>query len=303
MIKDKLEILASRLFSTKPDDLEEPYILTSDEEAEVVANDIKRLKDHKVWKMQIAGLQQGDILQKIASIDWNSEIDRENVLRRANSNKHYDLWQKGQREKEALESALKAAELKEAWTANQFYKLMCWSSKEQYRKTLIVNEETLPLIKTLCFFLSSDPRFETEFGYSLNKGLLIRGVSGLGKTHLVKCVSENPLSPISVLSMIEISDEIKQNGAYEIQPGRKIIYLDDVGTEETPINHFGTKINWFKDFIELYYSKNRPFRNLLISTNNSFSELEDKYGFRVRSRIKDMFNVVDVTGTDLRGKV
>jgi hypothetical protein len=29
--------------------------------------------------------------------------------------------------------------------------------------------------------------------------------------------------------------------------------------------------------------------------------MEEKYGFRVRSRIKDMFNIVDVNGEDMRG--
>jgi len=79
------------------------------------------------------------------------------------------------------------------------------------------------------------------------------------------------------------------------------LYLDDVGTEEPIVNHYGTKINWFKNFIEMYYLKNKPFNKLIISTNNSFDEIESKYGFRVRSRIKDMFNIIDVQGKDMRG--
>ena len=47
--------------------------------------------------------------------------------------------------------------------------------------------------------------------------------------------------------------------------------------------------------------KDLPFNKLIISTNNSFDELESKYGFRVRSRLKDMFNIIDVDGKDLRG--
>ena len=139
-------------------------------------------------------------------------------------------------------------------------------------------------------------------GFSLKKGLLIRGICGIGKTHTIRCVAANELHPIFMASMLEICDEVRIRGDYEL-PFFNKLYLDDVGSEEPNVKHFGTNINWFKDFLELYYSKNRPFRNLMISTNNSFSEIEAKYGFRVRSRVKDMFNVVDVTGIDLRGKV
>ena len=51
----------------------------------------------------------------------------------------------------------------------------------------------------------------------------------------------------------------------------------------------------------MYYLKNKPFNKLIISTNNNFDEIESKYGFRVRSRIKDMFNIIDVRGKDMRG--
>lgn len=141
-------------------------------------------------------------------------------------------------------------------------------------------------------------------GFSFKKGLLIRGVSGLGKTFLVKCIEKNEIKPIKTVSMIEVSYELKQEGEYQIKQGNnRIIYLDDVGTEEATINHYGTKINWFKDFIETVYLRGveKGFGGLIISTNNSFAEIEEKYGFRVRSRCKDMFNIIDVTGEDMRG--
>ena len=178
---------------------------------------------------------------------------------------------------------------------------MAWTSKNVYGKTLIVNDDNKKIITALCFFISSDPRFETVLGYSFKKGLLIRGISGLGKTFLVRCVKDNEIKPITILSMIEIAESVKSEGEFDIRLSDKINYLDDVGTEQHIINHFGTKINFFKNFIETYYLNNRPFDKLIISTNNNFQELEDKYGFRVRSRLKDMFNVIDVTGKDMRG--
>jgi len=216
--------------------------------------------------------------------------------------RHHEIWQKEQRRKEAEEAKRKQEELKNLWTASQMYKLIRWSSEVEYGKPLITNNDNLPFIKALCFFLSEDERFETELGFSLKKGLIIRGISGLGKTHLMKCVSKNELNPVLILSMIEIADDVRHNGEFNIPGGKYTkIYLDDVGSEEATVNHYGTKINWFKDFLEIFYLKDRQYNSLMISTNNSFSEIEQKYGFRVRSRIKDMFNIIDVDGKDLRG--
>jgi hypothetical protein len=165
---------------------------------------------------------------------------------------------------------------------------------------LIYMPHTERLIKSMCYFLSEDKRFETELGNDFNKGILIRGVSGLGKTFIPKCLSENEFKPISIYSTIEISNICREEG--EFKPCFKsILYLDDVGTEQTPVLHYGTKINWIKDFIEMYYLKSTSFNKLIISTNFSFNELEEKYGFRFRSRVKEMFNIVDVSGTDMRG--
>jgi DNA replication protein DnaC len=187
------------------------------------------------------------------------------------------------------------------------YQLMAWSSRNVYGKSLIVKDDKRgldfsKLITVLCFFVSKDERFEKELGYSFDKGLWIRGISGLGKTHLVKCISENGLNPILVISMLEIEESIRLNGHYSINPkNHKIIYIDDVGTEEATVKNYGSNINFFKNFIEGTYLRSKTFEHLIISTNNSFSEIEQKYGFRVRSRIKDMFNIVDIVGKDIRG--
>ena len=296
--------MAEQLNLTSLENEKEPYILTKDEEECVIANFLLDLKRQKMWKLKGLGYTDEQIEIKLKEIDWESQIDKNFILNRANSNKSYDLWQKSQREKERQEEIEKAEELKKTWTAKNIYGLMKWTSENSYGKPLILNQSNKNLIKALCYFVSVDERFESEMGFSFKKGLLIRGISGLGKTHLVRCIEKNELNPIKIISMIEVADEIKQEGEYSINQGNnKIIYLDDVGTEEATINHYGTKINFFKNFIEMVYLKNidKGFGKLIISTNNSFSEIEEKYGFRVRSRVKDMFNIVDVKGEDMRG--
>lgn len=281
---------------------QEPYILTPDEERIAIANEILSLQQYATWKMKGLAFTDIQIAQKISEIDWDAEINRDEILQRCNSNKQYGIWQQQQRENEKKQAIEKEQKLKELYTPKKLFRLMQWTSENEFGKRLIVHDDNKKLIKSLCYFVSRDEKFETELGYSLNKGIVIRGISGLGKTHIVQCIRKNELNPILILSMLDITGDIKANGEYEISlDGNKIIYLDDVGTEEPTVNHFGTKISFFKNFIESYYLRNKIYNNLMFSTNNSFAEIEEKYGFRVRSRMKDMFNIIDVTGKDMRG--
>jgi len=296
-----LRQLAEKLNLTDPE--QEEYILTKEEEEELVKNKIETLKQYYVWKMANLKYLEPQILQKINETDWDKEFDKEELLKTANSNKHQDLWHQQQRIKEREDRETRYKNLIERCDAKYMFRLMKWTSQNKFNKQLQVNDDNKKFITTLCYFLSRDTKFETELGYSFRKGLLIRGISGLGKTHLVRCLEDNELNPILVLSMIEISEQVKFEGEYLINLGdNKMIYLDDVGTEEATVNHYGTKINFFKNFIELTYLKNqnKTFNQLMISTNNSFSEIEDKYGFRVRSRSAEMFNIIDVKGKDMR---
>lgn len=298
-----LELLAKRLNLTNSEIEPEPYILTPEEESAAIAWEIEQLKKHEGWKMRQFDFSELEIMSKISQVEWEKEINREEVLNRANSNKNYEVWQKQQREKEKLAEIEKQKELQLKFSAKNMLSLMRWTSENVFGKKLVINNDNKAFITAVCYFLSNDGRFETELGFSFQKGLLIRGISGLGKTHILKCVEKNELNPVLILSMIEITDEVKAEGEYELKlNGNKIIYLDDVGTEEPIVNHFGTKIAFFKNFIESYYLRNKIFNKLIISTNNSFAEIEEKYGFRVRSRMKDMFNVINVSGQDMRGQ-
>ncbi len=280
---------------------EEEYILTSEEENRAIGYAIEQAKKHKAWKLSQMGLSEMEILSRLSQIDFTEEIDRGKILLISNSNKHRQIWNETRREEEREFEKKRILDLRKKYTAEYVFKLMQFNSRKEYGKNLIVNDFNKHLITSLCYFLSNDERFETALNYSFAKGILIRGISGLGKTYIIKCLSDNELNRITIFSMIRISEEVKKDGDYLI-PGGNLIYLDDVGTEEATVNHYGTKVNWFKDFIEFNYLKNqgKGFSYLMISTNNSFVDIEEKYGFRVRSRMKEMFNIIDISGTDMR---
>lgn len=276
-------------------------MLSKAEEDTAVENELTRLRQFSLYRLMNKGVSPQEAVSRIAQVptdEWMKQIDKEDLCRRINSNKLQARWHQQQREKEKAEAEQKATAHRAFWNAKQFYRYMQWNS-DRLGRALLVNDKTLPLIKTLCYFLSRDERFETELKFSFKKGLLLRGTSGLGKTHLVKCVADNELNPVKMFPVLDVMEGVKQRGEFNIAPGATV-YIDDVGTETTPVKFYGTEINWVKDFIEMYYTSNRPYPLLMMSTNLSFAEIETKYGYRVRSRLREMVNVVEVEGEDLR---
>lgn len=290
----------------------EPYILTPEDETELVEFHITKAKKNLAWRMADMGYSQDAILLRIAEVgDWKKSIEWEPIFKQANSNKTHAEWiiarQKLDAEERAREKQVlmeKQAELKARHTAKFFYNSLFWTAKNVYGTELIFNEYTAPLIKTVCYFLSKDERFETELGYTFDKGLWFEGPVGIGKTFLMKCLCDNELSPITMHSLISITERVKNKGEYffkEVKNG--ITYLDDVGSEQATVKHYGTNISFFKDFIEVFYAENQAlgnFNKLVISTNLNFDGIEEKYGARARSRVRQMFNVVCGSGPDMR---
>lgn len=300
MLSKELHKLAKALSLTEAGE-PEPYILTPEEEQRAISNAIERAQKFMAWKMRKVLKTEDEIWHKISLIDWNEKIVRSKVLAQANMAKGRELWQQAQRQAEREREMNRLKELQEYWTYRRIYKLMKHNSVHTFGKELDETSENLPVIKALCFFISRDDRFATELGYDRLRGLLIRGNSGTGKTHLVRCTADNGLNPVLTLSMIDITERIKEEGKYSIpSQGQKIVYLDDVGTEEPVVNHFGTKVTWFKNFIEKASLKAKCYNHLIITTNLNFKGMEEQYGYRVASRMREMFNVIDLTGKDRR---
>lgn len=281
----------------------EPYILTPEEEVRAIAWAIDEAKKFMALKMRRVLKTQDEILHKLSQVNWDEKINRQEVLARANTLKHQENWKKEQRQKEREQKANEEKELITYWTYKRVYKLMKHNSLHVFGKPLDETPGNMPAIKALCFFIARDDRFAYELGFDRQKGLLIRGPSGTGKTHLVRCAEDNGLNPILTLSILDITEKVTEDGKYQINnQGKKLIYLDDVGTEESSVKHFGTTILWFKNYIETVYHRTKCYNHLIITTNLNFQGLGSQYGFRVASRMREMFNVVDLTGKDYRNQ-
>src|SRR4051812_22632592 len=118
-IKDKLEQLARRLNLIDVNEQPEPYLLTKDEEDAVIGHEINLAKNYAKWKMEQVAMTKDQIAIKIAEIDWEERINRDEILQRTNSVKNHEIWLKEKHIKDKAEEDLKIKELQAHWNAKR----------------------------------------------------------------------------------------------------------------------------------------------------------------------------------------
>lgn len=179
--------------------------------------------------------------------------------------------------------------------------------KKQYGDHFIIHEEDKAiLLKLLCYFLKDEPVAE-QFNINLNKGILLCGPIGVGKTSIMNLMRlfEPVQSRYLMKSCRDISFEFIKEG-FEIihRYTHKSFYpnthlpknycFDDLGTENS-LKYYGNETNVMMEILlsryDLFIS-----RKLIthLTTNLSASEIEETYGNRVRSRMREMFNLISI---------
>jgi DNA replication protein DnaC len=165
--------------------------------------------------------------------------------------------------------------------------------------------------KLLAYFLRDDSTC-FQLNIDLNKGILLSGPVGIGKTSLMNLMKSlaNSDHKFYIKPCRDISYEFIQEGYEIIQkyskgklyPDPKTICFDDLGTENN-IKYFGNECNVMAEILlsryDLFISKKIITH---ITTNLSATELETAYGNRVRSRLRSMVNLIafDKTTIDKR---
>ena len=279
-------------------------MITEEEKAKVLAQAVYDKSCLRRWNTRNAGYWVNELTEvPLTDQEAADAIARYEKLK--GTKNYFDDLVKEKRKAEAE----REAKLIEEWDYARFFKLMRRRHNELQPETsnnkFVYSPQNEVLIKAICFRLSNDPRYETELGLSFSKGMIIRGAPGLGKSYLLGLVADNPVNNVQLLSMHEIAREMVNTGEFlGIKYGSfRYIYLDDVGTEENPQVHFGTKHNFFRTYIEETYAKSKKtLSRVILSTNDNFQTLETKYDFRVRERLAECFDVIDIEGTSLRRK-
>lgn len=179
--------------------------------------------------------------------------------------------------------------------------------KKMFGPHFKVFQEDHELLLTLLIYAIGDKEGAAKRNLDLKKGILLSGPIGCGKTSLMTLV--NYFIPkgkqYQIKSAREISFEYEKEGyktinRYSQTPlnsgtlniNRNIFCFDDLGIEQ-PQKYFGNECNVMAEILlsryDLFVSKGIP---TYITTNLSASELESKYGNRIRSRMREMFNLV-----------
>lgn len=161
--------------------------------------------------------------------------------------------------------------------------------------------DSLQLINQLTYYLMG---WESE-RFDNKKGLLVMGNTGTGKTILMQTITTSPLGKYEIVSCKDIAD-YAVNGKDSIEryywgdsSGDGKCY-DDLGVEKIVQEQYQkSQYEVMTDIIATRYDK-VPHYLTRITTNLNAEQLEQRYGSRVRSRLREMCNIITLTGKDLR---
>lgn len=201
-------------------------------------------------------------------------------------------------------------------THYNYHEIIFWIEKkgiELYGNHFKILEADYSIIyKLIAYFLKDEPTC-FQYNINLNKGILLSGPIGCGKTSIMNIMKY--LTPTEhkffVKPCRDISFEFIQDGyqiihkyskgkLHEFEP--KTICFDDLGTENN-LKYYGNECNVMAEILlsryDVYIAKRIQTH---ITTNLSASEIETHYGNRVRSRMRELFNLIayDNTSKDKR---
>ena len=172
-----------------------------------------------------------------------------------------------------------------------------------YGASFQINILDIPIIYKLIIYMIKDNNAAFKEQIDLNKGILLSGPIGCGKTSILSLIKPftSPLSEYKIKTCRELSFEFAKNGFetinyYTLKQANQSkltgYCFDDLGAEQQ-IKHFGNDCNVMAEVLLSRYEQfvvNKCVTH--ITTNLSASEIERIYGNRLRSRMRAMFNLI-----------
>lgn len=183
--------------------------------------------------------------------------------------------------------------------------------RDLYGEKFKIHEEDHEIVFKLIAYFVGDKSNAEKLGLELQKGILLTGPIGCGKTSLMNLMHFVPPPERNHIMKAcwDVSFEFIQEG-YEViwrysrmsfnNSRPKIYCFDDLGTEQS-LKYFGNECNVMGEILlsryELFTSQKMITH---ITTNLSATEIEQAYGNRLRSRMREMFNLVFILSSDKR---
>tara|TARA_R110000744_G_C19362162_1_gene561518 strand:- start:253 stop:909 length:657 start_codon:yes stop_codon:yes gene_type:complete len=159
-----------------------------------------------------------------------------------------------------------------------------------------IYDEDKAIVLQLCNYMVRDFANCRRHGIDPDKGILLSGPVGCGKTSLMKLVRHivPHRRPYDIIPARNVAFGFNHIGFKIIEDyGNGRFYcFDDLGVEPMG-RHFGKDCNVMGEIIlsryELFLASGIPTHG---TTNLNAKELEERYGNRVRSRMRRMFNLI-----------
>lgn len=165
-----------------------------------------------------------------------------------------------------------------------------------FGKDFKIYDDDHPIILKLCNYFVKDKEQCTKHNIDPDKGILITGPVGCGKTSLMRLLHhlvphQRPYSVIPARNIVFGFNHLGFKIIEDYGDGQSFCF-DDLGVEATG-RHYGKDCNVMG---EVLLSRYELFLKTKIkthaTTNLSAKELEDMYGNRVRSRMRQLFNLI-----------
>jgi energy-coupling factor transporter ATP-binding protein EcfA2 len=165
-----------------------------------------------------------------------------------------------------------------------------------FGKNFKIYSEDETILYKLCIYFIRDFKTCRKLKIDPNKGILLSGPVGCGKTSLMKLLpyAVPHLKTHEVVPARNITFNFNKNGFKIIeQYGNNGFYcFDDLGVEATG-RHFGKDCNVMGEILLSRYDLFLKHKvKTHATTNLNAQELEQRYGIRVRSRMRELFNLI-----------
>lgn len=208
------------------------------------------------------------------------------------------------------------------WAYDQTRSFMLYRASTLFNGEFALNEHNEPVFNLMCHYFSGSKDFvslATNMGVvnpSLDKGIILAGNFGTGKTWLMSLFRKNNRQVYHVEEAKDIAFAYQKNGDEAVERHKtKItnafndptvffqkysgVCFEDIGAEDVK-NNFGNKANVIGDLIEARYVNECMGIWFHGTTNLTTAKFEQFYGGRVTSRLREKVNFIELSGPDRR---